>query len=190
MKTYSKLIFIYLITLLITGCNTAVLKYQLDPGIDNMDSIPKNLSIVAMKVIDSRDKTIKNNDNSKQLVVAYSDNEAKLLQDKLVALLKQEGYKIISNPLLADVAFELKIMRLDLTVESATFKSVIEGHNELKFTAIKRGEQWSKIYRGSRKQEVANPTNNLDVTGVMNQMLTKQLSNMFSDQALKKFISK
>ncbi len=173
---------------ILSGCNPAILKYQLDPEINNLDRLAQDAKIVALKVTDSRVNNSANTSN--QNAIAGPDNETKQLQDKLITLLKQNGYKIISKPLLADVAFELEITKLTLTIESSTFKSVIRGNSEIKLTANKHSLQWSKIYRATRQQEVANPANDLDATGVINQMLTKQLSGIFSDPDLKGFISK
>jgi uncharacterized lipoprotein YajG len=173
---------------MLSGCNPAVLKYQLDPEINNLDRLSQSAKIVALKITDNR--VTDPADNSNQKIISGPKDETKLLQDKLIALLKQNGYKIISKPLLADVAFELEITTLKLTIESSTFKSVIRGNSEIKLITNKHSQQWSKIYRATREQEVANPANDLDATGVINQMLTKQLSSIFSDPDLKDFISK
>lgn len=176
------------LVVMLSGCNTATLKYQLDPEINHLGKLAGNTKIVAVSVTDAR-KVIAS-PNSNQALVSGPDNEAKVLKDKLTSILKQNGYKIINKPLLADVAFSIEILTLELTIESATFKSTIRGKSELKLTVNKHSQHWSKIYKASREQEVANPANNLDATGVMNQMLTKQLSTAFSDPSLRDFILK
>jgi len=173
--------------LILSACNPATLKYQLDPDIGGLDSLPNSIKIVAVKVTDVRKAP---SNIGELLAVSGPTDEAKVLQGKLISLLKQRGYKIISKPLLADLAFNLEIMTLTLTVEEMTFKSIIRGKSEIKMTVNKHSQQWSKIFRATREQEVANPTNNLDVTGVMNQMLTKQLSSAFSDSTLEEFVKR
>jgi len=173
------------LSFLLSACNPSTLKYQLDPDIDNLDILPEKVKIVAVKVIDLREKVT---DTGKQKTISGPNDEAKVLQEKLMTLLKQRGYKIISKPLLADVAFNIEIMALKLTVEELTFKSIVRGKSEIKMTVNKRSQQWSKIFRATSMQEVGNPTNNLDVTGVMNKMLTKQLSSVFSDPTLEEFV--
>ena len=176
------------VILIISGCNPATLKYQLDPEISYLNQLPDETKIVALKVIDARTAT--SPDNTEQHLVSGPSDEAKILQDKFITQLKQNGLKIISKPLLADIAFEIEIVHLALTLESSTFKSVIRGKSEIKLTANKQGATWSKIFRATREQEVANPANDLDVTGVINQMLTKQFSRIFTDQTLTEFLAK
>lgn len=183
-----KLFLTLAITILLIGCNPAMLQYQLDPEITHLDQLPEETKIVALRVIDTRVTDASSEDN--QNIIAGPIDEAKVIEKKLTDFLKQAGYKIISKPLLADIAFEIEITTLQLTLESSTFKSTIRGKSEMKLNVNKQGEQWSKIFRASREQEVANPVNDLDVTGVVNQMLTKQFSSIFSDQTLKKFFTK
>lgn len=183
-----KLLVASTVILIISACNPAMLKYQLDPEISQLNQLAGNAKIVALKVIDSRKDSSLNNTDEK--MIAGPVEEAKQLQRKLIDLLKENGYKIISKPLLADIAFEIEITNLELTIESSTFKSIIRGKSELKLTANRHSQQWSKIYRATRQQEVANPANDLDATGVVNQMLTKQFSTMFIDESLQAFLAK
>ena len=176
--------------LVISGCNPAMLKYQLDPEFSQLNQLAGNAQIVALKVIDTRADSSSSTYNTDQKVISGPAEETKLLQSKLIDLLKKSGYKIISKPLLADIAFKIEIANLELTIESSTFKSIIRGKSEIKLTANRHSQQWSKIYRATRQQEIANPANNLDATGVVNQMLTKQFSSMFADESLRKFLSK
>jgi len=190
MKLISKLtISILTILFVMTGCTPALLKYQLDPGFDAVKEAAGTAKIVAVSVVDLR----KNNERSTlngKIAINGIEADAKVLQAKLIEKLKRENYKIISKPLLADIAFEIEINKLSLLIESGTFKSVIQGQSEFKLTVNKHSERWSKIFRATRTQEVANPANNLDATGVINQMLTKQLATAFSDPALADFVSK
>lgn len=177
----------FAIIIVISACNPAALKYQLDPEIAYLNQLSEETKIVALKVIDAR--TAISPDNTKQNIISGPGDEAKILQDKLITQLKQNGFKIISKPLLADIAFEIEITQLALTMETSTFKSIIRGKSEIKLTASKQGTKWSKVFRATREQEVANPANDLDVTGVINQMLTKQFSNIFTDQSLTEFLT-
>ena len=84
----------------------------------------------------------------------------------------------------------MDIDELALSIQASTFKSTIKASSVFTLTIRRNGEQWSKIFRAARTQEVANPVNQNDATGVMNQLLSKQLSNAFSDPALMQFLSK
>ena len=183
-----KIFVLFLTTVALSGCNPDILKYQLDPGIDQLNGLAENAKIVALSVKDNR--PVSSNQSSSIKSILGPNDEANVLRGKLVALLKQGGYKIINNPLLADISFEIQINKLELNIESSTFKSTIRGNSEFKFSVRKNGEDWAKVYRATREQEVANPVNELDATGVMNQMLTRLLSNAFSDASLKEFIQK
>ena len=183
-----KLLVASTVIFMVAACNPAMLKYQLDPEITHLNQLVGSAKIVALKVIDTR--TDNSGDNADQKVISGPAEEAKLLQRKLTDFLKNGGYKIISKPLLADVAFEIEITSLELTIESSAFKSIIRGTSEIKLSANVHSQQWSKIYRATRQQEVANPANDIDATGVINQMLTKQFSNMFADSSLQEFLAK
>ena len=170
------------------ACAPIALKYELDPEIPNFKNIAPNAKVVYLKVVDSRIKSEPESKSDIKYIPGPKD-ETLILQKKLTTLLKSNNYKIINKRLLADIAFELKINTLKLGVEKNAFKSVIKGISELQLTVNRQSKQWSKTFKATKTQEVANPVNNLDVTGVMNQMLTTQLSTAFSDSQLAEFLS-
>ncbi len=184
-KSLTKFVLIS-ISIAMIGCQQMPLKYQLDPEIVNLDELASKAKMVALKVSDSRKPL--NNDQSQ--LISGPINEAKLLQDKLINQLKTKKYKIINNILLADLAIHLEIIQLNLTIKKTTFKSIIYGKSEIKITVNKKNQQWSKIKKATRTQEVANPANNIDATGVLNQMLSQQLSSLFADKSLLEFVKK
>ncbi|MCF6193715.1 MAG: YajG family lipoprotein, partial [Kangiellaceae bacterium] len=108
-------------------------------------------------------------------------------QKQLITKLKNYGYKIINKPLLADMAFELVINKLELAVDKSMLKSLIRGNSKITLTLRKHSAHISKIFSATKTQEVANPANNADVSGVVNQMLSSLFANMFSDQQMVEF---
>jgi len=103
--------------------------------------------------------------------------------------LKDNQFKIINRVLLADIGLEIKIIDLKLSITSEFFKSKLIGKSVLEIIIHKKSERWSKTYNTSRTQDVANPVDEFDATGVMNQMLSKQFNNIFTDKELIDFIS-
>ena len=56
--------------------------------------------------------------------------------------------------------------------------------SHLRMKANKQGNTFEKLYKMSRTQEVANPVNNNDLSGIVNQLLSNQLSAIWADPAL------
>ncbi len=184
---FSHLMAVIFSMLMISGCNPDLLKYKLDPDFGSLEQLAGQAEVVGVKITDKRvDKPIAAGD----IKLAPFEDEAKVLENRLIAQLKELDYKIISKPLLADLAVMMDINELSLLVTESTFKSTIKANSVLTITIRRNGEQWSKIFRNARSQEVANPVNENDATGVINQLLSKQLSNAFSDPALMEFLAK
>jgi len=184
----TKIIFLALILSLL-GCSTKKPTYNLDPEFSLLQEQTNKSSVVAVKVIDNRQKTIELQGN-KQTVLSSSHKDAEVLQDKLISRLKQQGHKIINKPLLADIAYEIELNRLSLTFETAMFKSEFAANSEIKLTVRRHSQHWTKIFRSSKTQEVANPATDRDATGIINQLLSQQLESAFSDNSLLEFLSK
>ncbi|TQV81482.1 YajG family lipoprotein [Aliikangiella coralliicola] len=170
------------LVLVIAACTPAKLNYLIDPEITTAEQLHSHASLVSVQVLDKRKQLPSQKD--KQVVTSAADNEAFMLKEKLVDNLKHHKFKIISKPLLADIALEFHIEQLSATVASELFKSNVEVISHLRLKAKSKGRTFEKLYKMSRSQEVANPANQNDVTGVVNQLLSKQLSGMFSDPAL------
>ncbi len=181
----SLLILVSLLTL--TACNPDLLKYKLDPDFGSLEQLAGKSEIVAVKITDKRSsKPIPSGD----IKLAPFEDEATVLKKRLTDQLKELDYKIINKPLLADLAVMMDINELDVRIQESTFKSTVKANSVFTLTIRRNGEEWSKIFRAARTQEVANPVNQNDATGVINQLLSKQLSNAFSDPALMEFLSK
>ena len=183
----SKIIFLALI-LSLSGCNTKKPTYNLDPEFGLLQEPTNNTSIVAVKIIDNRQKAKEQDD--KQIILSSSGNDAEVLQDKLISRLKQLDYKIINKPLLADIAYEIQLNKLNITLETGILKSKFVANSEAKFTVRRNSQQWTKIFRASKTQEVANPATDREATGIINQLLSQQLESAFSDSSLSEFLSK
>ena len=179
-----KLLIIYSTVLFFSGCNTTPLKYTLDPEFSYLEDLGQGVEMVAVKVTDNRQRFDGGNG-----IQGPSDVAGKL-KNRLVEKLQQHGYKIINKPLLADIAYELEINELSLVVNKSMLKSLISGKSNITFTVRKHSEFKTKIFSATKTQEVANPTNDLDVTGVVNQMLSSLFANMFSDPQITKFTRK
>jgi len=171
----------------ITGCSSQTLKYRLDPDFGSLQEVAGQSKIVAVKVTDSRTTA---QAQSNKTIISSTADEAKVLKDGLTKQLKELEYKIINNPLLADLAVTLDLKTLSLDLEASTFKSTLKAESSFTLTIRKNRQEWTKIFRSGRTQEVANPVNDNDATGVINQLLSKQLSSAFSDPALMEFLAK
>ena len=191
MTNFNKLLVINLIviTFVLSACTHAQLSYQLDPELNNFPPPVANTKLIAFDLID---KTSTNQSISgKESVYVVSDRQQfSPLSQKFINRLKALDYKIISNPLLADIAITIEISQLDLLLEKGIFKSKFNAYSQIKFTINKKSEPWSKIYKANKTQEVANPATNLDATGIINQLLSEQLEKGFSDPSLLKFLKK
>ena len=169
------------------GCSSSKLIYQIDPDFAQLSSALESKEIVYVDVTDNRVAEI----NTTTLTIIEADTpDAEALKSKLTQFLKDNQFKIINRVLLADIGLEIKIIDLKLSLTSELFKSKLTGESKLEMIIHKKSKQWGKTYKTSRSQEVANPVNEFDATGVINQMLTKQFNNIFSDKELIDFISK
>ncbi len=170
----------------ILGCSSSKLTYQIDPDFSQLSSAIESKEIVYVEVTDNR---VAGADATSLTVVEADTPDAQALKVKLTTFLKENQFKIISRVLLADIGLEIKIIDLKLSLTSGVFKSKLTGKSELEIIIHKKSKRWSKTYKTSRSQDVANPVNEFDTTGVMNQMLSKQFNNIFTDKELLDFIS-
>ncbi|MFT6733640.1 MAG: putative lipoprotein YajG [Polaribacter sp.] len=169
------------------GCTSSKLIYQIDPDFSQLTPALENREIIYVEVTDNRNATT----NTATLTSIDSDiPDSTALKSKLTQYLKDKQFKIINRPLLADIGIEIGIVELELSLDSGFFKSKITGKSELKIIFHKKSKQWSKTFKASRSQDIANPVNEFDATGIMNQMLSKQFNSIFSDGELIKFITK
>jgi len=173
----TKIIFSTLLILMMVACSTAPLNYKIDPEIKNINQFVDPSSMIALSVIDNRALTT----NQQSSLISGPENEADVIKSKLIEILKQNNFKIISNLLLADIALELHIEQFDVNIESDLFKSKIKVESQLSLQAKKNGASFNKLFKMNRSQELANPVNSNEVTGIVNQLLSKQLSTIWSD---------
>ncbi|PCI73195.1 MAG: hypothetical protein COB38_01385 [Gammaproteobacteria bacterium] len=170
----------------ILGCSSSKLIYQIDPDFSQLSSALESKEIVYVEVIDNR---VEGTDTTTLTLVNADIPDHEALKSKLTQFLKDNHFKIINRVLLADIGLEIKIIELNLSVASGFLKSKLTAQSELEMIIHKKSERWSKTYKTSRSQEVANPVDEFDATGVMNQMLSKQFHNIFTDKELIDFIS-
>ena len=188
MRNPSTIVFCTIILLIISACANTQLNYQIDPEIKNISQIGNNLSLVAISVKDNRSKT-QRQETKEVKFITMQKNDASLIKAKLLENFKQNNIKIISNPLLADISFELQIEELKISIDEGVFKSKIRATSHLRMIAVNNGQVFNKLYKVSRNQDIANPANSNDITGLVNQVLSKQLSAMLSDPGLTKLAS-
>jgi uncharacterized lipoprotein YajG len=171
--------------LILTACSPKTLYYKLDPDFGNINENIQKAELVALQVTDKRSlPSLK----EEQLNVKGPEQEVELLRSLLIERFKSENKKIISKPLLADLAFLIEIKQLEVILSPGTFKSEFSATSHFQLTVTKKGETWSKIFRASRTQEVANPVNSNEATGLINQLLSEQFNKAFSDSGLKQLI--
>lgn len=165
------------------GCAPAMLRYQLDPEVKNLQSLAEKLQTIAISVTDLRKKAEPKLDENTFLVPG-PENEAETLKAKLIEHLIKSDFKITSNKLLANLAIDIQIEKLDTLVTKHFLKSTVTVNSQLRLKANKQSETIEKIFKMSLQQDVANPVNALDITGVVNQLLSDQLSEIFVDPIL------
>jgi len=186
----NKTLVVFLIGLvsILSACTHSQLSYQLDPELVNFPPKVTNMNMVAFTLVDktSNEQT----KNPEKSISVVSKQQLPQLEQKFINKLKGLNYKIISNPLLADLAIKIEINQLDLRLEKGTFKSKFNAYSQIKLTINKKSESWSKIFRASKMQEVANPATDVDATGIINQLLSGQFEKSFSDPSLTKFLEK
>ena len=180
------LLLIGTLSLLLTACSPTKLNYQIDPDFSKLAPLIKGNEIIFVSVSDNR---IASNTSIQNSLIKADIPDKDALRTKLTQYLKDNQHKIINRVLLADLGLEIKIQSLELLLESGTFKGKLSAKSTLEIIIHKKSNQWSKVYKASRVQEVATPVNNLDTTGVINQMLTKQFESIFTDAELSNFIS-
>ncbi|MCW8998580.1 MAG: YajG family lipoprotein, partial [Kangiellaceae bacterium] len=175
---------ISLITILMisTACTPSKLVYKIDPEIRLGSDYKQNASLVSIKVSDTRTKNSVAVDN--KVSVNGPKNLAHELKQKLITRFQKDGFKIITDPLLADLSIQLEIEKLDVAVESELVKAKISANSHLRLKASKKSKPLEKLFKMSRTQEVAIPVNDTEVTGLVNQLLSNQLSNVFADADL------
>jgi len=183
-----KTIFMMALILTLFACSSVTLKYAIDPEFSYLKESLQTAKIVAVTVTDGRGSAART--GSPTIAVAKTDDVAETLRSQLINKLKKSGYKIISKPLLADIAYELVIQELELSVNKSMLKTTLLGSGKILLTVRKHGESLAKSFSATRTQEVANPAGDLDATGVVNQMLSSLFANMFSDQELSTFAAK
>ncbi len=186
-KTLAQSLFSLLLVSLI-ACGSASISYQMDPDLSGLSQISYRGSNVSIKVIDNRPSTT-------QYPLDYSEvkgpqQTSKILRQKLLTQLKKSGFKIINNPLLADLSIEVEILTLQLSKKPSVFDSSLLAKSAIKLVVRKQDQQWAKIYKVSRMQTVANPATDTDATGIMNQVLTEQFQLFFDDPSLIDFTNK
>lgn len=185
--------FILLSQLSLGGCAVGQLNYQVDPEITNLETLAQNASLVSINVVDNRKKQTNNNQitNESKTIYANGPEEiASLFKTKLLNNFKNNGFKIISNPLLADVALEFHIETLQAKVTSSFFKSSIEVISHIRLKANKKRQPFEKLFKTAQYQSVVKPAKSNEVTGVVNQALSLQLSSILSDKELLIFVVK
>ena len=178
---------LFLLTLMTTACSKSQLHYELDPEIGDFPEAMSNFKIVALKITDNT-KPSSNSLNSNQIRISPKDNQLAQIQNKLMRKLKEMNYKIISNPLLADVAIDIKFHEVELMLEKSLLKGKFTGNTHLELTISRKSKVWSKIFKATKTQEVAYPADSTDATGIINQLISEQLTKGFSDTGLEKFL--
>ncbi len=170
-------------TLILSACAAKKLEYKIDPELTSTQNLNQYAELIAVSVVDNRSPQAASTDED-IIIVDGPSNTAEILRKKIIERFKQQNFKIISNKLLADLAVEIQIEKLEVKVNKGLFKSTVNAASQLRLKANKQSKTFEKLYKIKGSQEVANPANELDVTGVINKLLSDQLGEIFSDQAL------
>lgn len=169
---------------LLTACTTpTTLTYHLDPEIAELDKLSPLAKVIAISVTDKRPAQTPSN-NKNIIIINNNPDDAAILKEKLITQLKKNNFQIISNPLLADVSIAIQIEQLAIKILKSFLKSKISVRNQLRVTTYKQGQKLTKRYRMNRQQEIMNPPSERDITGIVNLLLSKQLSAILTDPSL------
>ncbi|MET1255156.1 YajG family lipoprotein [Aliikangiella maris] len=167
----------------VSACTPAKFRYRIDPEITQAQSLAAKAQTIAVQVTDLRSNNYPTQNNKITLISGPVD-EAAQLKAQIIDNLTRSQFRIISNPLLADLNVELQIETLQAAVNQSMLKSTIKVDSHIRLIASKQGNKIEKLFRTTREQDVANPVKELDVTGVVNQLLSQQLTSIFNEPAL------
>lgn len=177
-----KLFTVFLSAHLISGCGATKLAYQVSPEIKSVEQISSNASLIYIAVVEKR-AALPVLEKDQDFAEANGD-DLKTLKDAIINRFTKEKMKIISDPLLADLALTFEVEQLNTKITSELFKAKLEATVHTRLKASRKGNNLEKVYKTKRDQEVAIPVNNNDVTGILNQALSAQLSKIFTDPQL------
>ncbi len=177
-------IFSSLLTFGLYGCSVGQLNYQIGPEISGVESLAEHANLIAVSVIDKRTNNQSASQNPSVVIASGPEDEAQQIKATIIENLKANRFKIISNKLLADLALNFHIEKLDAQVVSNTFKSDITVTSHLRLKANRKSIPFEKIFRSSLTQSVTKPAKSNEVTGVINQLLSQQLSNILTDPGI------
>lgn len=177
-----RLLLLLFITLVSVACTPSKLNYKISPELSQLASLKQNVNLIAIAVNDLRQPLSSGTED--EYFVSGDKDDAAQLKLKIINALKANGYKIITDPLLADLSLTFEIEKLSLKVKESLFKAKLEAISEINLKAQNKGNRIEKRYKTSRGQEVAIPVNGNDTTGLLNQALSAQLNTIFADQQL------
>lgn len=172
---------------MLSGCETAKLAYKVGPEIRSFDNIKEHTSIVTISFTDNR--SAKPSDSDGEFIQGEGD-EVEDLKQAVLSSLKKDNFKISADPFLADLALSFYIEEFTTQVTSSLLKATLEAKVRITVKANRKGHKLEKTFNTTRTQEVAIPVNNNDVTGIMNQALSAQLTNIFNDPQLLELVKK
>ena len=109
-KKFFRNLSIFALLILNVACTPNKLIYKVDPEIKLASDYKQNASLVSIKVSDNR--MVKSVTSNEEISVVGPNDLADELKQKLITRFQQEGFKIITNPLLADLAIQLEIEKL------------------------------------------------------------------------------
>ena len=168
---------------LLSGCVSQQLDYSVDPEIIGSGQLSKTTGRIALKVIDNRTA-----DSAANLINPGKDTTlAGSIKQSLLNQLKSEQIKIISDPLLADLALEFQIEQFEVKLDAGVLQATIGVNSRIRLKARRKNRPFEKSFQMTRTQDVAKPVTAIDVTGVVNQLLSKQLSQILEDRQLLEF---
>ncbi len=180
--TLTKSLSLLILLCVLAGCNTAKLAYKISPEIRSVEQLKTSTPLVSINVIDKRAEPAALQE--KQSYIPAESNEVRSLKKAILDRLTQASFKITTDNLLADISLTFEIEQLNTKMTSSLFKADLESIVHLRLIANRKGEKLEKLFKTARTQEIALPVNNNDVSGILNQALSAQLSNIFEDPQL------
>lgn len=174
---------LFSLLLVMTGCQTANLTYRVNPDLSPLQQLQSQAEMIAINVVDKTESTAQNS-NSLRTEKPITES----IQEQLKKAATAAGMKLIANPLLADLGLTLEIEVFDVSLNASTFSSEMKVKSQLNLQLQKKSRSYQKRFISSRTQEVANPVNNNDITGIVNQILSEQFAAALNDSDIQQFV--
>jgi len=175
------------LSVVISGCFNTTTRYRPEPQIQTTNWLKQHANMIAIKVTKPENISVEHLKNQEgTLNIAPPTDLAKTIQEQLQSHYKEQGFKIIGKPLLADLAYEIEIEKFDITLHPGLLTTIVKLDITLMVTVRKHSKMLQNRYKGGYEQEMVNPVTTEDLSPWVNQKLGELLSKILAKQDLSK----